>query len=212
MKKIMLWIGGGILFVAVAFFLPGYSGDIWSAVILGSIAAFLYLIAFTIIWVKKINSPAKRKGIISVLVVLVLGCSVFGMISYEDSQRQRQILKDIRFTIESNISYNYVHEPLLKTFRLYYTTTAEQNMAAIFRTEFDSLITEGGIYKYKDKEKSESPTIHIAEMNADRIVLVWVSKYVDGKDSEFKNYSGTNGQYQVKATLTSKGIHYEREN
>lgn len=85
-------------------------------------------------------------------------------------------------------------------------------MAAIFRTEFDSLITEGGIYKYKDKEKSESPTIHIAEMNADRIVLVWVSKYVDGKDSEFKNYSGTNGQYQVKATLTSKGIHYEREN
>lgn len=92
----MLWIGGGILFVAVAFFLPGYSGDIWSAVILGSIAAFLYLIAFTIIWVKKINSPAKRKGIINVLVVLVLGCSVFGMISYEDSQRQRQILKDIR--------------------------------------------------------------------------------------------------------------------
>lgn len=120
MKKLILWITGGAAVVVGAFFIPEQSGSMWPSVVLSALAAFLYIIIFSVVWLKKIESPVKRKAIGWTLTALVVFSFASAAISYEGSSRQTELLPEIRTTIETSMAEMYIKEPLLKTFRAYH--------------------------------------------------------------------------------------------
>lgn len=220
-KTMFLWMAGGILIVSLAYFIPAQEGSIWPSIIAGSIASLFYLIALSIYGIRKIDSSGKRKVVTSTLVLLVIFSIASAAISYESTKRQTALLPEIRHTIEKGIAENYVKKHLLATMRAYYTGERfdeNASLGSIFRTKYDTLITEddrllyAGKDTYKDEEEDIPVKIFVKKTDPDSIILVAESVYMDGRDQEFENYSGVKGKYQVRGTLTKEGIRYERAN
>ncbi|MDX1585328.1 MAG: hypothetical protein R3222_01235 [Balneolaceae bacterium] len=220
-KKMVLWSAGGILLVALSFFIPAQEGSIWPSVIAGGVASLAYLTALFVHAFRKIDSSGKRKLITGVLLLLVVFSIASAAISYEGTRRQTALLPEIRHTIEKGIAENYVKKHLLTTMRAYYTGDRfdeDTGLGTIFRAKNDSLITEenlllyNGEDTYKDEEEDLTLRIFVKTIDPDSIVLVAESEYMDGKDQEYENYSGATGKYQVIGTLTKEGVRYERAN
>lgn len=209
-----------MLFVALAFFIPAQEGSIWPSIIAGGIASLVYLIALYIYGIRKIESSGKRKLVTVTLVLLIIFSIASAGISYEGSNRQTALLPEIRTTIETGMAETYIEEYLLKTMRTYYMEDKvgdNSGLGKIFHNKFDSLITEDRLLLYngKDTYSDDEQTkmkIFVHTVKFDSIVLVAESGYMDGINSEFKNYSGAKGMYQTKGILTGEGIDYERTN
>lgn len=211
-KNIFYWTAGGVLLVTGVFFIPDQSDSMWDAVILSSIAAFLYLLVFSVVWLKEITSKVKRRAIAVAFVILVTGSCVFAGIQYSHSDRQAEILPQIRTYIEENLAYNYISEPLSETLKAYYTSGEEAELADLFLAEYDSLISDDNLFSYRDAGGSETFRLYLANAKEDSVVLIGESEYLEGMDSDFPNFSGNEGNYQVKGILTTKGVRYERDN
>ncbi|MGK7369879.1 MAG: hypothetical protein ACNS64_06660 [Candidatus Halalkalibacterium sp. M3_1C_030] len=219
-KTMYLGIAGGILLVALAFFIPAQEGSLWPSLIAGGVASLAYLIALSVYGIRKIESSGKRKLVTAAMVLLVIFSISSASISYENTKRQMALLPQIRTTIETGMVETYIKEYLLKTMRAYYTEDKfgeNAGLDEIFRARFDSLITEDGLLLYdgKDTYSKEDETkmqIFVHTTKTDSIVLVAESGYMDGLRPEFKNYSGAKGMYQAKGILTKEGIDYERTN
>ncbi len=214
MKKIITWIGVGILLSVVAFFIPEQSGNMWPSLIASAIVAGLYLIIFMAVWLRKINSAKKRKAIAITLTVFLVFSLASAVISYEGSVRQQETLSDIRVHLETNIVYHYIHEPLVKTLGKFYDDEiSEKNMGELFVTEYDSLINEDGVFAYGSQEPDEQTLfLYISKTSVDSVILVGESSYLKGTESDFDNWSGNKGRFQVRGILTKKGVDYERQN
>lgn len=213
-KTILLWIIGGVAVVTGAFFIPEQSGSMWPSVILSSIAAVIYIVVFSFVWLKKIESPVKRKAIGWTMTVLVVFSFISAAISYEGSNRQTELLPEIRTTIETSIAEVYIKESLLKTLRAYHLEQESDGitLGSIFKSSYDSLITRDSIFSHSDLEDDATLTIYVSQISSDSVSLIAESEYIDGRDPEFQNFSGNTGQYQSKGILTKKGVHYERTN
>ncbi|NGP77450.1 hypothetical protein G3570_12450 [Balneolaceae bacterium YR4-1] len=222
MKKTMfLWMAAGVLFVALAFFIPAQEGSIWPSVIAGSVASLVYLIALSIYGIRKIDSSGKRKVVTSTLVLLVVFSIVSAGISYEGSKRQTALLPEIRNMIETQIAEYNVKKYLLETMKTYYigeNYDGNAGLGSIFRTKYDTLITEESrlLYEgkdtYKDEKEDLPVKIFVKTIDPDSIILVAESAYIDGKNADFENYSGAMGYFQTEGILTKEGIRYERAN
>lgn len=203
----------GIIVTVVAFFIPEQSGSMWPSVISAGIAALLYLVVFSSIWIKKIKSPAKRKAIATTFIVLGVFSIASAVISYESAARASDTLENIRTQIEDDLFYTFIHEPLVKTLSDWSSSQDDQKkIGEVFASRYDSLITESGLFEYKNRNDDLTMDIYVAESSSDSVVLMGESSYLMGEDAKFSNYSGNEGYYQVKAILTSKGISYERQN
>lgn len=206
--------------VAAAFFILPREGSIWPSLIAGSIASLAYLIAFSWYGIKRIESPANRKLVITTLIALAVFSLASASISYEGSKRQTALLPQIRTTIETGIAESYIKKHLLKTMRAYYTEDTlgeDSTLDQIFLTKFDSLITKESLLLYEGKETypEDDPArlkIYVQTVKPDSIVLIAESGYLDGENHLFENYSGSTGMYQTQGILTEEGISYERTN
>jgi len=214
MKKIILWVGIGIIVTLVAFFIPEQSGSIWPSVIASSIAALIYLLVLMIMMLPKITSSSKRKVIGWTLSLVIFGSAVSAIISYVGTQRQADTLSEIRYTIDSKVAELFVKKPMLKTLQAYHAEKRADNssIGSLFVQKYDSLITEDSLFAHEGISDNEMLTIYLAKANADGIVLITESSYIDGKNANYQNFSGAKGQYQTKGVLTTKGVHYERTN
>lgn len=213
-KTIIGWVTGGILLVTAAFFIPEQSGSMWSSVILGCLAAFLYLIAFSFVWLRKIESPVKRKAIRWALGILMVFSFISAALSYESSSRQSELLSAIRTNIENNIAEIYTKEPLLKTLRAYHLEKKSNDISigSLFKTKYDSLIGRDCVFSYGTLGEESTLMIYLSQLSPDTVSLVAESRYIDGNDPGFKNFSGSTGLFQTQGILTSEGVHYERRN
>ncbi|MDZ7659565.1 hypothetical protein [Fodinibius sp.] len=214
MKKIILWVGTGIVVTGVAFFIPSQTGSIWPSVIASSIAVFVYLIVLMVVMLPKITSGTKRKMMGWTLSLLIIGSAVSAAISYVSTQRQADTLSEIRYTIDSKVAELYVKKPMLKTLRAYHSEDRVDDSAigSLFVQKYDSLITKDSLFAHEGIKDNKMLTIYLAKANQDSIVLITESSYIDGKNADYQNFSGARGQYQTKGILTTNGVHYERTN
>jgi len=210
MKTLFLWMAGGISLVTGIFFVPEQSGSLWPSVILSSFAAFLYILAFSLVWIKKIQSEQKRKLIGWTLAILVVFSIASASLSYIGSEYQARNLSAIRSTIETNLARIHVREPLTKTLTEYYSEknkNGDITIGQLFREKYHSLTTTDRIFR-----QGEMLTVYLAKASSDSVVLVAESAYKDGKESTFKNFSGAEGRYETRGILTAEGVRYERTN
>ena len=213
MKKIFWWIAGGIFFTAGAFFIPAQTASIWPSVIWANVAALVYMSVFMWVWLPRVESNVKRRAIAGTLGLLAVFSVASAAISYEGTQRQLDILPEIRRTIDSSIAKHSIQEPLLETLRAYHRgANGKSDVGNVFVQKFDSLITDDSLFVSKTVESNELLTIYFAKADADSVILIAESGYIDGKNARYKNFSGAKGRYQTRGILTSKGVYYERTN
>lgn len=219
-KTFLIWLAGGILLVNLAFFIPEQTGSLWPSIILSGSAAVLYLIVFAWFWVGEVNSSSRRQ-LIGWTIAVLLGFSLVSAgISYQSTDRQFQILDEIRFTIEKGISEVHIKEALLKTLRDYQNLKEENSMRSLgglFYNNYDSLLTEEGRFLYdgttrRGEKYDKNLKIFLAHSSADSVVLVAESFHIEGRDSTYGNLSGAVGKFQTRGVLTDNGVRYERIN
>lgn len=219
-KTFIIWQAAGILFVALAFFIPEQSGSLWPSVISSGIAGLIYLALFFWFWIGKVKASGKRKAIGWTLAVIVIFSIGSAGISYETTQRQTKLLPEIRTTIETALAEVHVKEALLTTLRDYKSNksnVADPRFDEHFRNNYDSLLTGEGEFLYEGsnrtgEEDDKNLKIYLAHSDADSVVLIAESFYMDGDNPAFRNYSGAEGRFQARGILTKEGVRYERAN
>ncbi|HKI44997.1 MAG TPA: hypothetical protein VKA08_06630 [Balneolales bacterium] len=214
MKRI-IWLSGGILFVTAAFFVPGSTGSVWFSILLGFIAAVVYLVALYTYWFKNIRSKSARIGILTTLLLLTIISAVSSVLNYSSGRSQAAMLATYRKNIEIRCLHSYINEPLLYTLASRYDRDGHagyRTMAAAFHSKYDSLITTDHEFRYGENGKIYTWKIYVAKAHADSVVLVGESEFLKGSDPAFRNFSGDKGRYQVEGILTPKGVQYERTN
>ena len=213
-KTIYLWMAAGVLWVSGAFFIPEQAGSIWPALLWGSAAAVVYLVVLLVYWLPKIESTSKRRGLGWTLGILLFFSGISAAISYEGTQRQVELLPEIRTTIEKGIAETRIQEPLLKTLRDYHRQEegARRSIGNLFRAKYDSLINNDSLFTYGPVDPDGMQHIYVSHLDKDSVVLVAESSYIDGRNAEFENFSGSSGQFQMRGILTKKGVRYEQAN
>ncbi len=212
MKKIFWWIAGGVLLTTGSFFIPEQTGSMWPSVIASSVVATSYLIVFLAVWLREIQSSAKRKTVAVICTILLVFSLASAVISYENSVRQRESLANIRTHIETELAYTFLHKPLIKTLGQFHADNYD-DMGNLFTEKYDSLIVQDSLFNYSNSlEDNETLYLFVSKTTADSVVLIGESSYITGQHSTFSNYSGKTGRYQVRGILTSKGVDYERQN
>ena len=211
MKKIIWILGGGIL-LSAAFFMQGTAVGIWQAMLYASIAAAVFLIAFTAFYSPNQTGPSNKKRVAAVtglLLILFFAHYWFGL---QEATKQKQNMVDIREVIEAGIAKNYVNDMLLHTLRSHYQAGNSANdLGALFQSRYDSLISDG-IIDYHNFKNDETLHIALAKTSPDSVVLVAYSTQVLGQQQTYKNYNGETGYFEAKGVLTKRGITYERTN
>lgn len=214
MKK-LIWMAGGVIFVSAVFFIPGPYGNIWLSVMLSGLAALIYMTVISVLWLNKIDSWNVRMGITGTLAVVVALSVITGFVSYRNSLKESRNLASVRGSIEARYLRANINEPLLATLRTYRESGKNNpsvSIGSIFYLKYDSLIKKDSEFEYGDNRIYKTRHIYLAKNNADSVVLIGESTYLQGENPAFHNYSGKTGLYQVEGILTKKGVQYERTN
>lgn len=213
MKRVY-WVIGGVIVTIAVFFISDPSGDIWSSVWAISIAAFLYLMVFSWVWLKQIKSRKKKAGIAIVLGLLLVSTGIYAYFSYKSSQRAKVLMPKNRLNFEKRGAQMSVMVPLLSTLRSYYNEgdkgIEDGSLHSLFINKYDSLLSEDN--KFQHAFYSVSINLYLDVAGPDSLILVGQSEMVGGQDLEFQNYDESTGKFQVRGILTPNGIQYERQN
>lgn len=220
MNNKIWWIVGAVVIVAIAFFIPDRTGEIWTSVVSAMVAVgvfYLGLLVYIFRKGKSTNDKMVGAGVIILLVFLII---FNGIYQYRGSTFQHRTLKDIRATLDKGIISSHAQQPFLKTLQAYHTRTTNQDstLEEIFKARYgDNIQKDSDLLRFvPDAQKdniNESPFIYYKETgNSDRLVLVGQSLLAEGEDSTFENYNGQEGLIQYRVTLTKEGIDYVREN
>lgn len=218
MKKLG-WIVGAAVLVAIAFFIPGTAGYIWTPVTSGMIVAGLFLAGLVIYIFRNSRSRLYQGVAIGLLAVLAASVVYSGIYQYNSSTWFDDNLQDIRKTIEKGIMLVHMQEPLLKTLKEYHNREGTQtSVSSLFQKRYgDNLEKRDGGLRFipagQRDNADEPPYLYLKETaGKDSVILVGHSGFVDGWDPEFNNFNGLKGQMQYKAILTKEGVSYEKEN
>ncbi|MCC5912925.1 MAG: hypothetical protein JJU46_01000 [Balneolaceae bacterium] len=218
-KNIFL-LAGGIGGMLTAFSLSYLFQDLWIGFFSAFVVALIYLYLLDKRMVQTMELPGAKVVIRSLVGCLVVAQLFMALIMYAKADRQKKLLSDIRQTIDSGVIQSDMKNALLVTFRHYHLETdrdGEVTMASIFEELNSDRIGEDGRFITKSLAQMDAaedpPILYIYDVaGADTVRLTAIAAISNGADPDFANLNGETGKLQVRATLTSGGIDYEREN
>lgn len=202
--------------VALAFFAPGTEGHLWDSLLAGGIASIVFLIAFSVYWLRKGDFKNQRTSIIALFSCLVIFGVIASAFDYQRSNFQKDTMTEIRLTIERGIAKAAVQENLNKVLKEYYLgggTSQYENIEQAFLSAYDSLITDRRTLNFEEVADSGSTlTVYLSVSEPDSIVLIAESRAVKGWEPDFENFVNGKGYLQTRGIITTEGVRYEREN
>jgi hypothetical protein len=212
---------GGIVVGAIGFFVPLYFGKIWLALFVILVVAVIFLGRLLSRSKTEFESKWTYRVVYGALVLIVLFNAISFAHDYGMRDYQKEILLEIRKTIDSGIIQADVHEKLIYVLGQYHQNDSE-SMVGTFRDLMPQRLGEEGVYLSDfDLRKAEGDSSmtdieddninHFYEIDedADEIKVTVVSNISLGEDPEFENYDGQKGRLEMRFTLNEKGVSYE---
>ena len=207
---IYVWLLVGILGVAIAFFIPDSTNDLWPALNAAGIALIVYLLALLAYTLRPPIVLHRRVLAGSVAIItLVAGLSVWTG-HQEQAQYQHDKLLEIRSTIGRGILLNEVPGMLLPVLEAYHGQGARKNrsIGKIFSEMYDG--AEVGRNVRTPNFENDTQRVYIPLRLEDDLVELAAIDFVGrGKDLTYANTGGGVGRIEERFTLTGKGVRHD---
>jgi hypothetical protein len=209
---VLLWSLIGIAAVSISYFLAATPGDLWQSVNAAGLTAAVYLFGLLLFTLRKPFSFTTR--IIGWLVSIVVCVSIAYTWHTQDIQShwQRRTLQSILQRINSGVLHARMHDSLLVQFRKYHTQDGQtkKSICVLFSESHPGILI--GQNFYTPIEDWDSTRIYLRSLNDTLVEIVGRASHVKGINPVFQTIDNVQGQIQICATLTGKGIVYVREN
>ena len=209
---IFIWLIVGIAVVSAAFFFPGFSTDLWPNIDSAGVAAVLYLCALLVYVFRDVKERKPRFIAWGVFFVV----AVFGITAWSNfratTRWQHDLLLQIQQRITRGIIIDELPKPLLATLVAYHQQDSKKPRS--IQATFQALFPNRSVGKNFREAMWEGDklTSYVALMNDTSVVLIGCGGYSKGRDPKFKNFDGSTGIMQLRATLTKGGMAYEWQN
>ena len=216
------WIAGVAILTGVVFFLFGMNSSILMSITAAMSVVGLFYIGLLTFILKKSEMRWERVVGIGVLVLFTGFAFYDGFSNYRHSKwHHKRLTEDIRISLDSGLISIHLKNPLLKTLKAHYREQSQtDNIQQLFvQRNRDKITSKGKLTRFIPDDQIEAekvndpPFLYYDSTQTDnKVVLIGLSRFGNGERSGFKNYDGTRGNLQYKATLTPKGVDYVKEN
>jgi hypothetical protein len=170
---------------------------------------------------KEFESKWAYRIIYGLVVLVVLFHAIAFAHDYGRKDYQKDLLLEIRKTIDSGATQADVREKLIYVLGEYHQNDRE-SIVTTFKDLMNEQIGEDGIYLSDfdlRKAAGDSSMADIDEDNlnhfyeideeADEVRVIVVADVSIGSDPDYDNYDGQVGRYEMKFTLNEEGVSYE---
>ena len=209
----LLWTVGGVIAIAVPFFICLKPLDLWPSVNAGGLTAAFYVLALIIYATR---GPVKRKTRVLVLAlfgVVVSSLAYSWKLQESQSNWQREMLVEIRGVLGRGISSAVLGDTLLNTLQQFYSQSPQgrHSLGQVFKLRYPDAAV--GMDLYKPQWPGDTLThAYVGALTDDRVVLIGRDRVAKGRDPSFRNFEGAVGKIQERYTLTEKGLIRESDN
>ncbi|MDZ7807775.1 MAG: hypothetical protein U5K71_11760 [Gracilimonas sp.] len=212
---------GGMILAALGFFIPLYFGKIWLGLFLAILIAVIFLGRLLSLSEKEFESKVAYRIVYGLVVLVVLFHAIAFAHDYGRKDYQKDLLLEIRKTIDSGITQADVREKLIYVLGQYHQNDRE-SIVATFRDQMPEHLGDDGVYLSDfdlrkaggDSSMANIDDDHInhfyeIDAEADEIKVIVVTDISLGSDPEFENYDGQKGRFEMVFTLNEEGVSYE---
>lgn len=220
MEKETKLLIGGIVIAGIGFFIPFYFGKIWLGLFIALLTGIIFLGRLLILSKDEFESKTVYRIVYGLAILVVLFNAIAFANDYGNRNFQKDLLLEIRKTIDKGITKADIQEKLMYVLGQYHQNDRE-SIVSTFRDLMPEQLGEEGVYvsdhdlrtaEYPDVQQREDDNInHFYEVGEeeDEIRVFVVTEVSLGEDPEYKNYDGKTGQFEMMFTLNKEGVHYE---
>ena len=198
-----IWIGLGILLLAATMFI---------ALLLGNSRQYF-------------ESKSAYQFFTGIVLVLVVFHAIRFSVDYGKRDFHKNLLLEIRKTIEEGIATNEVQGDMFYALRNYHNGEYDSIVLSakdvfkdrieadgVFLSKFDLRENSDPNYVIDEDADDEADLFYEFDEAADVMKVIVVANIPPGENLDFQNYNGNTGRFEMEFTLTKEGVSYEVAN
>ncbi|MEQ9092457.1 MAG: hypothetical protein RIE52_15290 [Balneola sp.] len=206
---------GGVFFTGLLYVIPSLMGYIWAGLFLSLFGSVIYLIVLYKYGKKNyINTDSGKVTLIFFTLLIVNSLAIFTF-DYYRANTQRELLREIRVTIDGSIIESEIRAELLEVYRAYLLSNEENDVSVIdIATDFfGERLNADQKFQVKTAElEKELNFVYHTDPGSDSFAIFSTAPHSQSWDDDFENWDGSVGLLQTKTTLTDEGVNHERQN
>lgn len=215
MKREYKILIGGVFFTGLLYAIPSMMGYIWAGLFLSLFGSVLYLMILYKYGKKNYMNTDSGKVTLIFFSLLVINSLAIFTFDYYRANIQRELLREIRITIDTSIIETEIRTDLLGAYRAYLLSNKESDVSVI------DVATDFFGDRLKDDQKFQVKTVELEEElnfvyytdpGTDSFTIYSTADHSKSWDDDFENWNGSVGLLQTKTTLTEEGVTHERQN
>ncbi|MGN8224874.1 hypothetical protein [Gracilimonas sp. BCB1] len=224
MEKETKLLIGAILFGAIAFFIPLYFGKAWLALFNVLLIGILFLGRLVSRSKEIFESNTAYRIVYGLVILIVLFNAISFAHDYGRRDFQKNILLEIRKTIDTGITKADVHEKLIYVLGQYHQNDRE-SVVETFRDQMSDNLGDDGIFLadfdlrkagkidsgwgVKKDDSDQINHFYTIDEEKDEVIVRVVAEVSLGEDPEYQNFDGQTGKFEMMFTLNEEGVRYE---
>lgn len=215
MKREYKILFGGAFSTGLLCVIPSLMGYIWAGLFLSLFGSVIYLIVLYRYGKRNyINTNSGKVTLIFFTLLIVNSLAIFTF-DYYRASIQRELLREIRITIDSSIIETEIRSDLLGVYREYLLLNQKDNVSVIdVATDFfGERLKDDQKFQVKTAElEKELNFVYYTDPGSDSFAIFSTAPLSQSWDDDFENWNGSVGLLQTKTTLTEDGVTHERQN
>ncbi len=215
MKREYKILIAGAFSTGLLYVIPSLMGYIWAGLFLSLFGSVIYLIVLYRYGKKSFINTDSGKVTFIFLSLLIVNSLVIFTFDYYRASIQRELLREIRITIDSSIIETEIRSDLLGVYREYLLLNQKDNVSVIDVAAdfFGERLKDDQKFQVKTAELEEDLNfVYHKDPKSDSFAIYSTALHSQSWDNDFENWDGSVGLFQTKTTLTEEGVTHERQN
>lgn len=212
MKNNIIWLFAGFIGVAAAVSSSFLFESHWVGYFASMTVAVILLILMASSMTKTISSSGMKKTMIYIFASMVILQGYYSVFTWNKAQFQKDTLREIRLTIDSNIGQIQSEKLLVQALKSFYLNDSDSTLEAHFLEVAGDRLQQDGAILLSERPDQDELKLYYEILASDSIVIHVNSTVAFGDDPGFQNRDGEIGRYEAMAILTERGVRYVRQN
>jgi|11_taG_2_1085331.scaffolds.fasta_scaffold00026_25 hypothetical protein len=215
MKREYKILFGGAFSTGLLYVIPSLMGYIWAGLFLSLFGSVIYLIVLFKYGKKNYKNTNSGKVTLTFFSLLIINSLAIFTFDYYRASIQRELLREIRITIDSSIIETEIRSDLLGVYREYLLLNQKDNVSVIDVAAdfFGERLKDDQKFQVKTAElEKELNFVYYTDPGSDSFAIFSTAPLSQSWDDDFENWNGSVGLLQTKTTLTEDGVTHERQN